>query len=1581
MQPLIGHGGWAPSTYAYGIFRNAIEWAFGNARKPVPRLSAWPYAYDAAFNVRHDFENYQNMISNIESSARYEFTNGVKGDYYFCSGTLRVELTNSPAVVASLRRAATNYGATIAPHNGGLKNANNPNLLVSDFDYWHWGPDEALDTAPAGYANGKAYALASVSNAFNDVEGWLAGITNGVRLWVAPYFNATRENSYDIEQQLGVKIAGEQKLTPFPHWTLSTQTAGKRYAFLSLPVSDWFVSSEIGQSIEEGHNSATVHALIDYYYNLGALINLYSHSGSDGSGTSGNLVQDYIQYGRTKPRLWMTNAVGVYSWWTRRSGTAVIPSFTTRSNQSSATFNVVGIPDAQSAVEVKVPVASYSGLQVFTNGVAASGDAFRTNGQLVRVLLGTSVSSAEIRYLLFPTAVADSYNLVAGSTLNVGAPGVLANDVRGLGTNLTAVLVTAPAHGNLTLNVDGSFSYVAATNFSGIESFSYKANDGTADSSNVVVTLVVTPVPNVLFADDFTRGSDPGPLAPWSVQSGNWTVTGGMLKGGTNANFTYGFAYLGNTWSNYSAEARIQFPVGAFGGGLGGCLNPANGSHYAAWIYPEGSLGSSPVVRLLKFQNWATYGYNGSAFASMQEVTLPSVGTNWHTVKLSFAGNQIQVFWDGTQVINATDIESQPYFSGGICVDMWTDASRYIMNVDDVTVSAPTTGQSITFDQPTDHIYGDAPFPLNATASSGLAVTYSVLSGPAVWNGTNIVLNAAGLVTVRASQSGDSGYEAATPVDRTFAVNPATLTATADSKTKVYGAAVPSLTYRISGFVNGDTAALVFGSPSLSTPVVATSPPGTYLINTSAGSLTATNYIFTTANGQMAVSKAPLTVAANNAVRGEGQTNPVFTVSYSGFVNGDNASVLSGAPLLTTSATASSLQGTYPISIAAGTLTAANYSFNFVAGVLTVQWMHSLFSDNFSRATDPGPLAPWIIQAGNWTNTAGVLAGGINPLFSYSFIYLTNTWSDYSVQAKVRFDTGGFGGGIGGRLDPASGAHYAAWVYPENSPGGSSLLKLIKFQSWDTFGYQGTPFLPMQQVSLPGVGTNWHTVKMTLEGNLITLFFDGAQMLSVSDTEAQPYSSGGISFDFWTDGAGYQMTGDDLQVFGPLEPQTINFPAIAAHTYGDAPVILSPTASSGLPVTLSVVSGPASLTGNVLTLEGAGTVTVNAAQDGSPDYSPASPVLRTFTVNPAQLTATANNSSRIYGASNPALMGTLTGVVGSDNISASYSTAAGAGTPVGNYGIHPTLSDTDGKLANYTVTLNDGVLAIHPASLLGTANNKVRVYGAANPSFTIAYTGFVNGEDTSIISGTLMTSTSADTNSPVGAYPILASGQTAPNYVINYVNGSLTVMPADLLVQANDKSRAYGETNPVFTASLTGFVNSQDSSALDGALVFNTTARTNSPLGTYAIGVSGVSSTNYSITFSNGTLAVTAYPLTVTTDNESRAYGLANPALTGRLTGIQNGDNITASYSTLADLSSGLGTYEIVPALADPDSKLTNYSVTINNGALTVSPATLSVSADNKSKIYGEAIPVLTGLLNGVVNGDNITVSYSTSAG
>ncbi|HWQ92024.1 MAG TPA: hypothetical protein VN673_10160, partial [Clostridia bacterium] len=325
--------------------------------------------------------------------------------YYLCTGTIREDAPDKDAIIAGLHRAMTNYGATIGPHNGGLRNPNNPSLTHEHYDYWHWGPDEALDVTPEGYPSGKAYAFTSLSNSFIDVEQWLPGLmTNGMRTWVACYFNGSREDSYDIQEKLNIKIAGDQKLSPFPHWTVSTRTSGKRYRFSSQPPSDWFVGGLVAQSLEPWHppgvhSTATLRDAIDYYYRLGGLINFYSHTLSHGVGAAGQLAVQYVTYSMNTnlhPRLWSANAIDVYEWSVQRSNAQVQVSFSTNGLQSRLILGVSNPAGPATAVEALLP-GSVCNVEVFTNGVPTTGG-FRFHGQTLKVLVGTTVTNVLITY-------------------------------------------------------------------------------------------------------------------------------------------------------------------------------------------------------------------------------------------------------------------------------------------------------------------------------------------------------------------------------------------------------------------------------------------------------------------------------------------------------------------------------------------------------------------------------------------------------------------------------------------------------------------------------------------------------------------------------------------------------------------------------------------------------------------------------------------------------------------------------------------------------------------------------------------------------------------------------------------------------------------------------------------------------------------------------------------------------------------------------------------------------------------------------------------------------------------------------
>jgi MBG domain (YGX type) len=123
-----------------------------------------------------------------------------------------------------------------------------------------------------------------------------------------------------------------------------------------------------------------------------------------------------------------------------------------------------------------------------------------------------------------------------------------------------------------------------------------------------------------------------------------------------------------------------------------------------------------------------------------------------------------------------------------------------------------------------------------------------------------------------------------------------------------------------------------------------------------------------------------------------------------------------------------------------------------------------------------------------------------------------------------------------------------------------------------------------------------------------------------------------------------------------------------------------------------------------------------------------------------------------------------------------------------------------------------------------------------------------------------------------------------------------------------------------------------------------------------------------------------AAPLVVTAINAGRFYGDPNPVFLGTITGLRSGDTITATFTTVANPGSAVGDYAIIPTLVDPDNKLSSYNVIINNGTLTVTPAPLSIVADDVTRAVGQPNPTFTGTISGVKNGEEITATQDSPA-
>ena len=275
----------------------------------------------------------------------------------------------------------------------------------------------------------------------------------------------------------------------------------------------------------------------------------------------------------------------------------------------------------------------------------------------------------------------------------------------------------------------------------------------------------------------------------------------------------------------------------------------------------------------------------------------------------------------GTHVIDA---------SGG------TAANYEVTTVDGTLSVAKAAALTATADNK-NKVYGGANPALTYTPSGTLYYgdTYSVISGVSLTTATGSAATA-GTHVIDANGGSAANYQVAT-VDGTLTVaKAAALTATADNKNKVYGGADPILAYTPSGSLYyGDTYSVISGV-SLVTAAGSAATAGTHVIDASGG--VAANYEVTTVDGTLTVAKALLTITANNASRQYSDANPTFTESYAGFVYGQTlaTSGVTGSPSLTTIASPSSSPGTYAIIGSQGSLSAANYTFMFVAGTLTV---------------------------------------------------------------------------------------------------------------------------------------------------------------------------------------------------------------------------------------------------------------------------------------------------------------------------------------------------------------------------------------------------------------------------------------------------------------------------------------------------------------------------------------------------------------------------------------------------------------------------------------------------------------------
>jgi len=768
-----------------------------------------------------------------------------------------------------------------------------------------------------------------------------------------------------------------------------------------------------------------------------------------------------------------------------------------------------------------------------------------------------------------------------------------------------------------------------------------------------------------------------------------------------------------------------------------------------------------------------------------------------------------------------------------------------------------------------------------------------------------------------------------------------TLVVTASSGSTTYGQNPAAVTPSYSGFVNGDGASSLTTPPTCSTAATSSSSVGTYP-STCSGAADP-NYAISYVAGSVQVNPAPLTVAASSDTMTYGSSVPTITPSYSGFVNGDDASSLTTAPTCTTTATSSSPVGNYPSACAGAS--DPNYTISYVNGAVVVG------------------SAALVISASSGSMTYGGSVPAITPSYAGfvngDSVSSLTTPPTCTTTATSSSPVNSYSSSCSGASDPNYNISYVTGSVTV----GPAPLTVTASSGSATHGASAPTITPSYSGFVNGDDASSLTTVPTCTTTASPTSPVGIYASSCSGAVGSNYTISYVAGSVQVVPANLTVTAaSDLATYGGTVPAVTA--SYSGFVNGDSASSLTtaPTCTTTATSTSPVGTYP---------------TTCSGAMDANYAISYANGVVQ---IQPSPLQITASSDSMTYGGAAPVVTASYSGFVNGDSASSlttapTCTTAVTAVSPVGTY-----PSTCSGAAdANYAISYNDGTVTIGPASLSITASSVSSVYGQSLPPIEPLISGLQNGEDASVLGAGLSCSTTATSTSPVGSYPSSCSGGADANYVVTYTAGSVDIGPASLTVTASSGTMTYGGSAPAITASYEGFINGDTASSLTNSPSCSTTATSSSPVGTYPSACAGASDPNYTISYVAGAVQVTTAPLVVAASSPSMTYGAAVPAINPSYSGFVNGDDASSlttapTCSTGATSSSPVGQYpSTCSGAVDP-----NYTITYVAGDTVVGTAALVVRASSKTMTYGGSVPTITPSYSGFVNGDDASSLTTT---
>ena len=962
----------------------------------------------------------------------------------------------------------------------------------------------------------------------------------------------------------------------------------------------------------------------------------------------------------------------------------------------------------------------------------------------------------------------------------------------------------------------------------------------------------------------------------------------------------------------------------------------------AALNFGQQQVGTTSPAQTLQVSNIGNLQLSASALAiSTNYLQQPSGGSDCSPTSQLIAGGgcAIAVAFSPTTtgVLNGT-------------LTLTDNALNNLVSQQSVGLTGTGTGsqqqQTISFPNPGTQAYGVAPITLTATASSGLPVTYTVLSGPAWVSGNILTIIGAGSVTVEADQSGNSQWQAAPPVVDSFAVNPAVLTVTANNATMTYGGALPTFTASYNGFVNGDGQGVLSGSPSLTTTATSNSPVGTYAIVAAAGTLAAQNYVFVFVNGVLTIAPAP-----SSSILISGQSN-LYSTQVTTLTTTVSVTGLGGTPTGTVNFMLGTTSlGTAPLTMLDGNDASANIQLTGSQLTLGPNSITAIYSgdNNYAGSTSPAITVTLLNSNQNF--------GSQNVGSTSAPQTLTYTFNSDTQLAAINILTAGTAS-----LDYVDGGSSTCTVGTPYTAGQSCSVT-VQFAPTAPGRREGAVTLFAQGNNLPLM--TWY---VTGVGRSPAVTIDPGTQTTLG------YINNAATYGSTIDGAGNvyvtdQVDGQVVEIAAGTQTQTIVVSQLSAPTSValDGAGNLYVAESSGV-VMIPNENGtlnPADM--RMLQITGLG-LAQGIAVDGSANLY----VADSANGSVIEIVAGGGTPTTIAsGLTNPhavALDASSNVYVASDNQVTEYPTAGGAPIILGTGFRSPQGLAVDASGTVYVAdTGNVQIVKVAPG---GQSQSNLTVAGLTAPhGITLDASGSVYVSDGSNVYEVNRVQAAALN------FGEIQVGTTSPAQTLQLSNiGNTQLSATALAISANYLQQPSGGSDCSSSSQLLAgggcaiaiAFSPSTTGALNGTVSLTDNALNNTA-SQQTIGLTGAgtqSQQQQTITFPNpGTQTYGVTPITLTATASSGlpvTYSvISGPAqLNGNMLTITGAGSIAVE----ADQS---GNSQWLPAAPVDDT-------------FTVNPAVLTVKANNLSGNSGQPLPTLTYTITGFVNGDTQSVVSGT---